>query len=451
MASGIGRFKQMEVGSGMVLCHTRGVSKRAFRVALGVAAAVGVVVRVFHIRQAYPGVLEDGDAGTYRLLAALIADGEGYIRPRILLSTGERIPTAEFPPLWPTLLAMLDLFGFDGSNEQRAFGALIGGVTIVVVGLLAASVAGRRVGAVAASLTAAHPQLVVIDTSLFSEGLAVMLVATALLGVVRARRAEEGVLAATGLRWWLLASAALGLGALTRSEIVLLALVLVIPACRVSDRQAWTRATIVGLAGVVVCIGGWTVRNAVSLGDVQPFTNNSGTLLLGANCDAVYSGSEIGLWNYDCADAIDRDGLNEPTFASEQRSAGIDYALDNATDLPAVGVVRILRTFGAWNIRNQLFFESLEGRDYRWLWAGWFSWLGLVSLSLGAAVVEKRSVWRNRWPLLVPLGVVFATALTSYGNQRFRAIAEPGVLVLAAIGLVLLLDRLRRQGAHEPA
>ena len=441
----------MEARPGALLCQTPGVSKRAFRAVLGLTAIVGIGLRVFHIRRAYPGVLEAGDAGTYRLLAELMADGKGYIRPRDFLFTGERIPTAEFPPLWPTLLAVLDLFGFDGSNEQRAFGALLGGVTIVVVGLLAAAVAERRVGAVAASLTAAYPQLVVIDTSLFSEGLAVMLVATALLGVVRARHAEGGVLATAGLRWWLLASVALGLGALTRSEIVLLAVVLVVPACRVPDRQAWIRAAMVGLAGVVVCVGGWTVRNAVALGDLQPFTNNSGTLLSGANCDAVYSGSHIGLWNFDCADAIDRDGLSEATFASQQRSAGIDYALDNATDLPVVGGVRVLRTFGAWNIHNQLFFESLEGRDYRWLWAGWFNWLGLVALSLVGAVVEKRSVWRNRWPLLVPLGVVFATALASYGNQRFRAIAEPGMLVLAAIGLVVLVDRLRRQGTQAPS
>ena len=185
-------------------------------------------------------------------------------------------------------------------------------------------------------------------------------------------------------------------------------------------------------------------------GDLQPFTNNSGTPFRCQLRRRLF-GFAIGLWNFDCADAIDRDGLSEATFASQQRSAGIDYALDNATDLPVVGGVRVLRTFGAWNIHNQLFFESLEGRDYRWLWAGWFNWLGLVALSLVGAVVEKRSVWRNRWPLLVPLGVVFATALASYGNQRFRAIAEPGMLVLAAIGLVVLVDRLRRQGTQAPS
>ncbi|MEO0495656.1 MAG: glycosyltransferase family 39 protein, partial [Actinomycetota bacterium] len=357
----------------------------------------------------------------------------------------------EFPPLWPMLLAVLDVVGFDGPNEQRAFGALLGGATIVVIGLLAAALADRRTGVVAASLAAIYPQLIVIDTSLLAEGLAVLLVATALLGVVRARQADGGVVGPAGRRWWLLAAIALGLGALTRSEIVLLALVLVVPACRVPDRRAWARAAGIGLAGVVVCIGGWTVRNAVSLGDVQPFTNNSGTLIAGANCDAVYSGSQIGLWRFDCVVAIDTDGLDESAAASERRSVGVEHALDNLGDLPAVGTVRLLRTFGAWDIRTQLFFESLEGRDYDWLWAGWYGWLAVVALAGGGAVAADREVWRSRWPLVAPLGVVVFTALASYGNQRFRAIAEPGMLVLAAIGLVMLVDRVRRQGAQAPS
>ena len=146
-----------------MLCHTPGVSDRTFRAALGAIAAVGVALRIFHIRRVHTGVVEFGDAETYRLLGELLADGEGYIRPREFLFTGERIPTAEFPPLWPMLLGVLDLFGFDGANEQRAFGALLGGLTIVVIGLLATALVDRRVGLVAAALTAGYPQLIVID------------------------------------------------------------------------------------------------------------------------------------------------------------------------------------------------------------------------------------------------------------------------------------------------
>ena len=442
----------MEAGIGIVLCHTLGVSKRAFCAALWVAAAVGVALRVFHIQRGDSGVREFGDAEKYRLLAELMADGEGYLRVYEFFLNGRKVPTAEFPPLWPMLLAVLDLLGFDAANEQRALGALLGGMTVVVIGLLAAALVDRRVGVVAATLTAVYPQLIVIDTSLHAEGLAVLLVATALLGVVRARQAEDGVLTAAGRRWWILASVALGLGTLTRTEIILVAIALVVPACRVPNRRVWAQAAAVGLAGVVVSIGGWTVRNAISLGEVQPFTNNSGSLIAGANCDAVYSGSEIGLWDFDCVDSVETEAhLGESAVASEQRSIGFGHAVDNLSDLPAVGAVRVLRTFGAWDMRSQISFESTEGRDTGLLWAGWFGWLGLVAFSLGGVRLGDQLGWRNRWPLLVPLGVVFATALASYGNQRFRAIAEPGMLVLAATGLVLLVDQLRHQGAHEPA
>jgi hypothetical protein len=39
----------------------------------------------------------------------------------------------------------------------------------------------------------------------------------------------------------------------------------------------------------------------------------------------------------------------------------------------------------------------------------------------------------------VPVGVVVATAAIAYGNQRFRALAEPSLLVLAGTGAAALL------------
>ena len=74
----------------------------------------------------------------------------------------------------------------------------------------------------------------------------------------------------------------------------------------------------------------------------------------------------------------------------------------------------------------------------------------LAYVAAGGAFLVDRSVWHQRWILVVPLGVVALTALASYGNQRFRASAEPGTLVLAAIGLVAMADRLRRQPAQAP-
>jgi hypothetical protein len=118
----------------------------------------------------------------------------------------------------------------------------------------------------------------------------------------------------------------------------------------------------------------------------------------------------------------------------------VDHAQEHPTRLPAVATVRLARTFGVWDVRSQLFFESLEGRDYHWLWGGWVTWVVLAPLAVAGGVLRRRR-GELLWPLLVPVGVVVLTVVASYGNQRFRAVAEPSVVVLAAVAIAALLAR----------
>lgn len=404
---------------------------RRFWLTVAVATGVGVALRLYYVL----GVVRDriplvGDSATYHFLGRHLADGEGYIRPAEFLDDGTRIPTAEFPPVYPTMLAVLDVVGVDSPTGQRIVGALLGGVTIVVIAVLGAAVAGRTVGMVAAGIAAVYPQLVVFDGSLLSEGPYTLFVATGLLAVVRSLQAGGS----DRRRWWVLASVAIGLAVLTRSEALLFVPLLIVPAAHVpGDRRAWARAALVGSAGTLVLVGAWTVRNAVSLDHLQPLTNNSGTLVAGANCDAVYGGTQVGGWRLDCIPDIDR--TDETAAAAELRAVGFEYMRDHAGEAPKVIAARVARTFGAWDIRTNLFFESLEGRDYDWLWAAWYAWIALVPLAILGAVDQRRAS-RILWPILVPFAVVLVTSIVSYGNQRFRMAAEPSVVVLAAIGAV---------------
>ncbi len=408
---------------------------RRFWILTLAAAVTGVALRCWYVldNRWAPGVAVS-DPRTFHRLGQVLAAGRGYIRPNEYLDQGLVIPTAEFPPVYPFLLAALDLVGIDGPTQQRLAGALLGGVTIVVIALLAEAVGGRTVGVTAAMIAAVYPQLVVFDGSLLSEGPYVLLVATTLLGVVRARSAD----ADDRLRWWVLASAALGLAALTRSEALLLVPLLVVPATRTpGDRRAWARTALVASAGTMLLLGVWTVRNAVALDHFLPLTNNSGTMLAGANCDAVYHGVQIGGWRFDCVEGVDYAVVSETDANADRRAAGIDYVQAHADELPAVVAARIGRTFGVWDIRVNLFFESLEGRDYDWLWAGWYAWIVLAPLAAIGTFVHRRA-HREVWPLLVPLAAVLVTTIVSYGNQRFRSTAEPSIVVLAAIGVVAL-------------
>jgi asparagine N-glycosylation enzyme membrane subunit Stt3 len=49
------------------------------------------------------------------------------------------------------------------------------------------------------------------------------------------------------------------------------------------------------------------------------------------------------------------------------------------------------------------------------------------------------------WPLLATVVMVSLSTLATYGNQRFRAGAEPAVVVLAAVGLTAAVSALRRR------
>jgi 4-amino-4-deoxy-L-arabinose transferase-like glycosyltransferase len=405
------------------------------------ATIVGVALRAVHVLVAHGDGREPvGDALTYHLLARLLADGRGYVRPLDLIVNGRNVPSAEFPPVWPVLLAVADLLGLDSPTAHRFVGALLGGVTVVLVALTARVLAGPVAGVTAAVVTALHPQLVALDGGLMAEAALLPLVSGALLlaatAVQQRPTGRRGTAVLAGL------GALVTLAALTRSEAVLLVPALAVPVGLVagpSDARARLRRLAVVLLPVVVVLGAWTVRTATRLDAVVPLTTNSGTLLAGANCDEVFEGARAGQWSLRCATASLPDPItDEAAAAASMRRAGLRYAGGHLDRLPAVATLRVLRTFGAWDVSGQLRYESFEGRPYGWLWAGWLTHLVIIAAAgVGAVTLRRRR--RPLWVLLVPVGVVVVTAALAYGNQRFRALAEPSLLVLAGTGVAALM------------
>jgi 4-amino-4-deoxy-L-arabinose transferase-like glycosyltransferase len=417
----------------LLACRSHALSNERYWTLVGGAAVVGLLARFYYVLEVARGRIElSGDSERYHLLAQGLAEGRGYVRPREPLQAALDIPTAEFPPAYPLLLATLDFIGIQSVTGQRLVSTLIGAVTIVLIGMLGTAVAGRTVGVIAAWIAALYPQLVSFDGSLLSEGLFVTLITASLLGVIRAVDATEP----SPRRWWMLTSVATGIAVITRTEALLLVPLVLIPATFVpGDIAAWARRASLACAGSAATMSVWTLRNALTLGRFQPFTNNSGTALAGANCDAVYSGVQIGGWRRDCVPVLDPTSETESTFSDEARRLGLDYISDHLSELPRVVAARLGRTFGVWDVRTNLFFESLEGRDYEWLWAGWIVWILLA----GFAAIGVVTLCANRvrfWPLLMPLVMVVVMSVITYGNQRFRMGAEPTIVVLAAVGLL---------------
>jgi rhodanese-related sulfurtransferase len=70
-----------------------------------------------------------------------------------------------------------------------------------------------------------------------------------------------------------------------------------------------------------------------------------------------------------------------------------------------------------------------------------FCWRG--GMRSGAVVLRRRG---GPWAVLAaPVALVALTTLISYGFTRFRVAAEPGLVVLAAVGIAALAERVRQR------
>ncbi|MCZ7536526.1 MAG: glycosyltransferase family 39 protein [Acidimicrobiia bacterium] len=430
---------------------------------LGAIAVAALVVRVLFTVVVDPSIGESpdelSDPRAYHLIGKNLSEGRGYVRPFDLELLGLEHPSAEYPPLFPAFLAVLDGAGVDSVDGQQLALCLVGSLTVLGIGLVGRRVGGDAVGLTAAAIAAIYPNLFQADAVLMTESPHALLVTVATLLAFRAAdRPSRATFAALGL--------ALGLGALSRSEGALFAPLLVLPlALLLRDRS---RATRLGLAAVALAVAlavvaPWTIRNYVRFDAFVPISNNVGPTIDGANCDLTYSGTYLGYWRStfgdtaaesdECFEGFDitQDGFNEAETAAFHRDAGLRYARDHASRLPVVAMARLGRAFGFYDTFDQVRLESLEGRTVRWQTLGLrMYWLLLPFAVAGAVLVRRRT---DLVPLLTPFVLVAITVVLTHGNERFRISAEPALVVLAAMGAVAAVraarHRIDRQGANR--
>ena len=429
---------------------------RSFLIAVLAIGVIALAIRVAFVLIVDPTLPDPGDATAYHLLANNLADGHGYIRPFDFRILHLSRPTAEYPPLFPALLSVPSYLGATSVDSQRLFLCFVGAGTVVLVGFLGRRVGGPIVGLVAAAIAAVYPMLFLGEAVLMAECLFAFLVAAMLLLAYRAADAPSPLrFAVLGL--------VIGLTALTRAEGLLFAVVLVIPlALGIRSLATKQRFLLAGVAAAVAVLTvlPWTIRNAVRLHAFVPISNNIGTAVDGANCDLTYSGAQIGLWRETfttfgdaarrrpqaeaCFEGFDirRRDFDEADVANFHRSSGITYARRHLSRAPLVVAVRELRTWGLYAPRQQIEFESLEGRPRRWQGVGTVMYWVLLPLAVAGTVLLVRRRARV-WPLVSTAVVVSVTTALTYGQQRFRTAAEPAIVVLAAVALGAVLARRR--------
>ena len=305
------------------------MTRLGWRRALIAIALGGLVLRVIYAYVIVRSKSLNGDALEFQLQANLLADGHGYIQPFTWQLAHIARPTADKPPVYASLEALISLFGGRSWGWHDLVDILAGTATIVVTGLLGRRVGGERLGLIAAGLAAVYPLLIATDGSLRSESVFALLVTLALLQALRLRETPSVKNAAV-------LGVIIALATLTRSEALLLVVLL-------PFGLAGLRRGLVTAGACALVLLPWFVRCWIAFDQPVLLSTNVGGLLAGANCAQTYSGGLIGQWTFSCIPPPK--STNEAQASNELRDIGLRYARQHASRLPVVIAARIGRSF----------------------------------------------------------------------------------------------------------
>jgi len=197
------------------------------------------------------------------------------------------------------------------------------------------------------------------------------------------------------------------------------------------------------MAVAVVFVAPWVGFNLSRFEKPTFVSTNDGLTMLAANCDPSYHGPHLGGGDIACADHRPK---GDPSVVNaEFRSRAWHYMADHLGRWPVVVVARVARMWSVFRVPQTVGFDVGEGRPR------WASYLGVAALYLlvVSAVVGGVSARRRKiaiWPLIVPIVVVTSVMLLIGGIPRYRAAAEPSIVVLGALGVGALLARRGRRG-----
>ncbi len=413
--------------------------RRGLTVAVAAAFLLAVALRWFVILRYYRDLpLGFTDNFWYHATANQLAEGRGFVNPFALVG-GIDAPTAGHPPLYSLYLAGWSLIGADTALWHRLASGLISAAAVIPLAAAANRAAGAAAGAAAAFGAAVHPPLWMNDGLILSESLHVTVAALAIACAYRT--ADDPSTGNTALLAGVLAAAAL-----TRSEAVLLFVLLLVPLIlsrRALPGRERLRLLAVGVTVAAALLAPWTVRNLVTFEEPTLLASGAGMVLELGNCDETYSGDRLGYWTFDCETTAWPEGDESVVSAHKAAVAG-DYMAEHLTDLPKVVAARIGRLFGVFRpFQTAEFDVVLERRVRSHVWLGLGMHWAATALAVGGAVVLRR---RGR-TLLPPLATVAASAVAAgaaFGITRYRIGADAAIVMLTAVGIAWALDRVRR-------
>jgi 4-amino-4-deoxy-L-arabinose transferase-like glycosyltransferase len=411
---------------------------------IGAALLVAALaVRVAEIeRTSYRPV---NDAGSYLTLASQIAHTGDY--SSALGAGGTRGPTAYFPPGFPYFLAAVD--EIDGNTTPRGGAvqparfsqALLGTVTVALVGLVAFEAFGEAIALIALALAAIYPVLIELSAALVAENLMTALILAATWSMLRARRSPRpyGWIAAAGVL--------AGLAALTHVNSIVVIAPLAYAGWRV--RRGWA-APVALVVATLLTLTPWLVRDIVELHRFTPVTDESGITLVGTYNSASASYAPVPYkWRLYYGIPGERSLIRQSTRLSEaELSSRLEsQAFHYIGDHPLAPV--------EVTYHNTLRLLELEGSF------AWHASAAAQGLPLDAARVGVLSFWivcllalagafsravraAPRWLWVTPLLLWLTVALVNAETPRFREPVDPFLILSAACALAAAPRAVRR-------
>jgi len=438
------------------------------------------VIRLAYVENTY--YKAKNDAGTYNRMASNVAQYGDYhtgYGPH-KGAGGSRGPTAYFPPAFPYSLAVVDLIdghqagGKAAVPPERIAQAVVGTISVALMGLVAFEVFGGGVAVAAMVLATVYPVFVELSGTLVAENLLLVFELGSIWTALRAGRAR-GTAAMYG---WSAATGILaGLGTLTHENAALFVLPLGVAVwtaarARVVDgsrapRRPGLRA-LVAPAVLVLCtcamIAPWTIRNAVELHHFVPVSTETGITLVGTY-NATSAAAEPLHYKWDLylkmpgfkALAKNASRYDEVGLSSVLESRALDYIRAHPFSPLNVGFHNTLRMFElegsfAWHAS----YDAI-GLSARAAGIGVVSFWVLLALAIAGiftAVRRRAPRWLWAFPVLYWLSITFVNVET----PRFREPIDPFLVLLAACAVATAAQRAlglrgapvrRRRGAPE--
>lgn len=411
-------------------------SRHSFVIALLVIAVVALGIRVTFVLTRGP----DNslyDASFYQGQAELLADGQGFVDPPFYRSDGRIGEAAHHPPLTALVLTPVAALS-DGDTPMRLNFCVVGAIGVFLIGLLGVELGGRRTGLIAAAIAAVYPFLWVNDGVLMAESLAITLTVAALLVTYRLLRAPRVALAVG-------AGALCGLAALARAELLLLGGLLAIGLILILRGPALGRRVVLAgavLLSMLVVVAPWVGYNLTRFERPVLMTTDGDVNLLFSTCDRTFFGSDIGGPHYLCLVALPPGGGDHSVEAEHFREVALRYTRAHALQYPVVVLARLGRIWSVFQPDDGV--VTFEGRPSWVMGLGLVFYYPLLALAVAGAanLHRRRRVW---WPLVIPAVLTVAIALVSWGQTRYRAVAEPTIVLFAAVAIEALARRVRRR------